>query len=171
MAVMDEILARFGDAMHSAYDEAFEEGRRHGIKEAVDALLALIGGKVEEVRVDVTPIEPEADAAPTIEQLAVSANDGPTLVCKQCGRELPATSEFFRIYKRTGTVMQPCRECFKGAPFNKARISPKSVRKVVTLKERFPKCPREDCHKRAKCNLVDDPTSCESFMMLHQGEE
>ena len=50
-------------------------------------------------------------------------------------------------------------------------LSPKRPKGKATLAERFPTCPREDCHMRKDCGLVDKPTECESFMKLHRGEE
>ena len=164
MAVMKELLAQLEEAARTAYDEAFEEGRKRGIQEAVDALLALFG-RTEDDRCEEEPIVEERASEQT--------GDSQTMVCNRCGRELPVTYEFFRIYKRHGgeTPMQPCRECFKKSKQQPLTLSPKRPKGKATLAERFPTCPREDCHMRKDCGLVDKPTECESFMKLHRGEE
>ena len=156
------------DAITAQFKLLLDKARRNGYLAAIgDMTTAMETLAARMLFIEEEAAEPEPEPAPEPEpQPSV-----PTKVCKDCGRELPATEEFFRIHGRSGNPMQPCRECFHKSRQQPLTCSPKRPKFGTSLAERFPKCPREDCHMRKGCKLLDKPTECESFMKLHQGEE
>ena len=143
------------------FQKVFNDARRKGYMAAIADMTVALQTLADRMMGVKAAADPETEPQPSV----------PTMVCKDCGRELPATEEFFRIHGRSGNPMQPCRECFHKSRQQPLTCSPKRPKFGTSLAERFPKCPREDCHMRKGCKLIDKPTECESFMKLHQGEE
>ena len=170
------------DAITAQFSKMLDDARRKGYMAAIADITVALQTLAERL-VGYSPAtlsdlqehaeEQASEPAPMPEQEQPQPSV-PTMVCKDCGRELPMTEEFFRFQAtRSGEMkfIQPCRACLAKKSPTLERGGRVYKRYQQTLAERFPKCPRVDCHMRKKCGLVDRPTECESFMKLHQGEE
>lgn len=154
MSAIDDLTT----SLQKALEAARSEGYMQALADVVDLIYQLSGHNEWREQQQAEPVpEPQPDV--------------PTKVCKDCGRELPATEEFFRIHGRSGKPMQPCRECFHKSRQQPLTCSHNRPKFGTSLAERYPKCPRTECHMRRSCGLIDKPTECESFMKLHEGEE